>query len=143
MTALTLSRSVRSATAASSAAVRARMSARAASVQAAPRAAHSPLQLTRRGRFFLIGLPFVTGAAALLVVAAVFLLPPTVKASTEPAGAPVTHGVTVQADQTLWEIAAVADPQRDTREVMNDIAELNGLTSSTLHTGQVLEVPSR
>ena len=43
----------------------------------------------------------------------------------------------------LWEIAAVADPQRDTREVMNDIAELNGLTSSTLHTGQVLEVPSR
>ena len=143
MTALTLSRSVRSATAASSAAVRARMSARAASVQAAPRAAHSPLQLTRRGRFFLIGLPFVTGAAALLVVAAVFLLPPTVKASTEPAGAPVTHGVTVQADQTLWEIAAVADPQRDTREVMNDIAELNGLTSSTRHTGQVLEVPSR
>ena len=143
MTALTLSRSVRSATAASSAAVRARTSARAASVQAAPRAAHSPLQLTRRGRFFLIGLPFVTGAAALLVVAAVFLLPPTVKASTEPEGAPVTHGVTVQADQTLWEIAAVADPQRDTREVMNDIAELNGLTSSTLHTGQVLEVPSR
>lgn len=143
MTALTLSRSVRSATAASSAAVRARTSTRAASVQAAPRAAHSPLQLTRRGRFFLIGLPFVTGAAALLVVAAVFLLPPTVKASTEPAGAPVTHSVTVQADQTLWEIAAVADPQRDTREVMNDIAELNGLTSSTLHTGQVLEVPSR
>ena len=143
MTALTLSRSVRSATAASSAAVRARTSARAASVQAAPRAARSPLQLTRRGRFFLIGLPFVTGAAALLVVAAVFLLPPTVKASTEPEGAPVTHGVTVQADQTLWEIAAVADPQRDTREVMNDIAELNGLTSSTLHTGQVLEVPSR
>lgn len=143
MTALTLSRSVRSATAASSAAVRARTSARAASVQAAPRAAHSPMQLTRRGRFFLIGLPFVTGAAALLVVAAAFLLPPTVKASTEPAGAPVTHSVTVQADQTLWEIAAVADPQRDTREVMNDIAELNGLTSSTLHTGQVLEVPSR
>ncbi|MCT2021839.1 LysM peptidoglycan-binding domain-containing protein [Kocuria marina] len=143
MTALTLSRSVRPTTAASSAAVPALTPARAASVHAAPRAARSPLHLTRRGRFFLIGLPFVTGAAALLVVAAVFLLPPTVKASTEPAGAPVTHSVTVQANQTLWEIAAVADPQRDTREVMNDIAELNGLTSSTLHTGQVLEVPSR
>lgn len=142
MTALTMSRSVRP-TAASSAGVLSRTASRTASHHAAPRVGRSPLHLTRRGRFFLIGLPFVTGATALLVIAAVFLLPPTVKASTEPAGAPVTHTVTVQANQTLWEIAAVADPQRDTREVMNDIAELNGLTSSTLFTGQVLEVPSR
>ena len=143
MTALTTSRSVCSAAAASLAAVPGRTRARVTSGHAAPGASRSPLHLTRRGRFFLIGLPFVTGAAALLVVAAVFLLPSTVKASTEPADAPMTHSVTVQANQTLWEIAAVVDPQRDTRAVISDIAELNGLTSPTLYTGQVLEVPSR
>ncbi|RKQ33330.1 LysM peptidoglycan-binding domain-containing protein [Kocuria tytonis] len=103
----------------------------------------SSLRLTRRGRLFLIGLPFVTGAAALLVVAAVFLLPATVKASTDHVSEPVTHSVTVQAHQTLWDIAVAADPARDTREVMDDIAELNGLSSSVLSAGQVLEVPSR
>lgn len=106
-------------------------------------AAGAVLRLTRRGRFLLIGLPVVTGAAALLVVAAVFLLPPTVHASTDAVGAPVTHSVTVQSRQSLWEIAVAADPQRDPREVMRDIAELNGLTSPDLSAGQVLEVPSR
>lgn len=103
----------------------------------------SGVHLTRRGRLFLIGLPFVTGAAALLVVAAVFLLPATVKASTDSVTEPVTRSVTVQSNQTLWEIAASADPQRDTREVMSDIAELNGLSSPSLTAGQVLEVPTR
>lgn len=102
----------------------------------------SALHLTRRGRLLLIGLPFVAGAAALLVVAAVFLLPATVNASTDPVGSPVTRSVTVQADQSLWEIAVAADPQRDTREVMSDIAELNGLSSPQLSAGQVLEVPA-
>lgn len=103
----------------------------------------SAVRLTRRGRFLLIGLPFVTGAAALLVVAAVFLLPATVKASTDSVTEPVTRSVTVHANQTLWEIAASSDPQRDTREVMSDIAELNGLSSPSLTAGQVLEVPTR
>ena len=101
------------------------------------------MRLTRRGRLLLIGLPVVTGAAALLVVAAVFLLPPTVNASTDPVGEPVTQSVTVQARQSLWEIAVAADPDRDPREVMDDIAELNGLSSSQLSAGQVLEVPAR
>ena len=100
------------------------------------------VRLTRRGRFFLVGLPFVTGAAALLVVAAVFLVPSTVKASTAPVAEPVTHSVTVQSNQTLWDIARTADPERDTREVVNDIAELNGLSSPALTAGQVLEVPA-
>ena len=58
-------------------------------------------------------------------------------------GEPVTQSVTVQARQSLWEIAVAADPDRDPREVMDDIAELNGLTSSQLSAGQVLEVPAR
>ncbi|MDO4919534.1 LysM peptidoglycan-binding domain-containing protein [Kocuria sp.] len=117
----------------------------AAPVRAATGRTAAPrrMRLTRRGRLVLVGLPFVTGAAALLVVAAVFLLPATVKASTDSVPEPVTQSVTVQAGQGLWDVALAADPERDTREVMGDIAELNGLTSPGLRAGQVLEVPAR
>ena len=101
------------------------------------------LNLTRRGRFVFIGVPLITGAAALLVVAVIFLLPTTIQANSEPVGDPVTHTVSVQPDQSLWEIAYAADPQRDTREVMDDIVELNGLASSEISAGQLLEVPAR
>lgn len=101
------------------------------------------LNLTRRGRFVLVGVPLMTGAAALLVVAVIFLLPTTVQATSDPLGEPVTHTVSVQPDQSLWEIAYAAGPQRDTREVMDDIVELNGLASSGISAGQLLEVPAR
>lgn len=101
------------------------------------------LNLTRRGRFIFIGLPLMTGAAALMVVAVIFLLPTTVQANSDPVSEPVTHTVSVQADQSLWEIAYAADPQRDTREVMDDIVGLNGLTSSEISAGQLLEIPAR
>ena len=140
----------RAATVAAPAATRGASTVRAAGASARGRrpegasgSAGSGVHLTRRGRFLLMGLPFVTGAAVLLVVAAVFLLPATVKASTDSVAEPVTRSVTVQANQTLWEIAASSEPQRDTREVMSDIAELNGLSSPSLMAGQVLEVPTR
>lgn len=101
-----------------------------------------PLQLTRRGRFVLVGLPLITGTAALIVIAVIFLMPSTVKASTNAVEGPITRTVTVQPDETLWNIAMAADPQRDTREVMADIAELNDLSSSALTVGQSLEVPA-
>lgn len=100
------------------------------------------LNLTRRGRFVFIGLPVITGAAALLAVAVIFLMPSTVHAGTEAVGDPVARTVTVQSQQSLWEIARAADPQRDTREVMDDIVELNDLSSSALSSGQPLEVPA-
>lgn len=101
------------------------------------------LNLTRRGRFVFIGLPVITGAAALIAVAVIFLMPTTVHAGTDPLGNPATRTVTVQPQQSLWEIARAADPQRDTREVMDDIVELNDLSSSALASGQLLEVPAR
>lgn len=112
-----------------------------------PAAARKPgpgrLNLTRRGRFVFIGLPVITGAAALLAVAVIFLMPSTVHATTEPVGQPATRTVTVQSQQSLWQIARAAGPQRDTREVMDDIVELNDLSSSVLSSGQLLEVPTR
>lgn len=110
---------------------------------AGPFARAPELNLTRRGRFIFIGLPLITGAAALMVVAVIFLLPSTVQATTDSVAEPVTQTVTVQADQSLWEIARTADPQRDTRVVMDDIVALNGLKSSELSAGQLLEVPAR
>lgn len=115
------------------------------SLRAAARKPHGAgrLNLTRRGRFVFIGLPVITGAAALLAVAVIFLMPSTVHAGTEAVGDPATRTVTVQSQQSLWEIARAADPQRDTREVMDDIVELNDLASSVLSSGQLLEVPAR
>lgn len=100
------------------------------------------MSLTRRGRFVFIGLPVLAGTAALLAVAIVFLMPSTVHATTEPAGPPATRTVTVQPRESLWEIAHGADPQRDTREVIDDIVELNDLSTSVLSGGQLLEVPA-
>ena len=44
--------------------------------------------------------------------------------------------------QSLWELAVAADPDRDPREVMDEIVELNDLDSSVLVAGQLLEVPA-
>ena len=80
------------------------------------------LTLTRRGRFVLVGLPLLTGAAALVVLAVVFLVPSTASAGSDP------H--------------VGADPQRDPRDVMDEIVELNDLRSSALVAGQELVVPA-
>ena len=42
----------------------------------------------------------------------------------------------------LWDLAVAADPQRDPRDVMDEIVELNDLRSSALVAGQELVVPA-
>jgi hypothetical protein len=102
----------------------------------------APLTLTRRGRLVLVGLPVLTGAAALVVLAVVFLVPATAKATSEPVPGAGTEITTVLPGQSLWEIAVAADPQRDPRDVIDDIVELNGLDSSVLVAGRHLEIPA-
>ncbi|WP_240038265.1 LysM peptidoglycan-binding domain-containing protein [Actinomyces procaprae] len=56
--------------------------------------------------------------------------------------APVeTTTATVRSGQSLWDIAVAADAG-DVNEVMAQIVDLNGLTSSTLQAGQTLIVPA-
>lgn len=99
------------------------------------------MNLTRRGRFVFVGLPVITGSVALLVIAAIFLMPSTVKAGTAEVSEPTTYSVTVHNGDSLWEVAAQVGGERDRRDVIDDIVELNDLTSSQLTAGQVLEVP--
>jgi LysM repeat protein len=49
--------------------------------------------------------------------------------------------VVVRPGQSLWSIAESTDPGADTRQVIQQIAELNGLTNNAVVTGQRLWVP--
>jgi hypothetical protein len=102
-----------------------------------------PLRLTRRGRVVLIGIPLVLLAALLLSLAG-FLTSPA-KAADSAADLTVTPTitVTVQAGQSLWAIAGAAVPQRDARDVIADIVQLNNLTGGGVVPGQQLFVPTR
>lgn len=102
-----------------------------------------PLRLTRRGRVVLIGIPLVIVAAILLSLAG-FLHAPA-KAADSPADLSLTPtvSVTVQAGQSLWAIAATVAPERDPRDVIADIAQLNNLSVGGVVPGQQLFVPTK
>jgi LysM repeat protein len=49
--------------------------------------------------------------------------------------------VVVRPGETLWAIAAQADPAADPRAVIPEIIDLNSLSGTSLQVGQVLLVP--
>ena len=49
--------------------------------------------------------------------------------------------VTVQAGQSLWELAESVAPSADPREVISDIVRLNQLENSELHPGDRIAIP--
>jgi hypothetical protein len=97
------------------------------------------LRLTRRGR--------VVVAASAVVVASLLWFAAASAAQASDHGAaphPASQGMTqvvVQPGQTLWSIAAQADPTADTRLVIQRILTANSLTSENLTAGQDLWVP--
>jgi len=102
-------------------------------------AATVPLRLTRRGRV-------VVAVAAALLLAVLSLV---IAASAQATNHPVPSGaaqrnltqVTVRPGQSLWSVAENADPAADTRVVVQQIIELNGLTGNVVLEGQRLWVP--
>jgi LysM domain len=50
--------------------------------------------------------------------------------------------VVVRPGQTLWSIAAAAEPSADPRVVIQQIIETNALSGATIHVGQLLWVPA-
>ncbi|KIC64664.1 LysM peptidoglycan-binding domain-containing protein [Pseudarthrobacter phenanthrenivorans] len=102
-----------------------------------------PLRLTRRGRIVLIGAPLVLLAVVLLSLSGFFNSP--AKASDSAAGLAVTPTVTVtvQPGQSLWAIAGTVAPDRDARDVVADIVQLNNLGAGSVIPGQQLFVPTR
>ena len=103
--------------------------------------ADSPkLRLTRRGRFLLVGLPIVLLASAVLMLSGFFNSP--AKASSEHGELTQTVSVSVAAGETIWQLASEFAPDRDPRDVVAEIVELNSLGSSVLQAGQQLDIPS-
>jgi LysM domain len=98
-----------------------------------------PLRLTRRGRVV------VALAAALLLAALSLVVAASAQATNHPvpssaAQQDLAH-VIVRPGQSLWTVAENADPNADTRVVIQQIIELNGLTGDTVFAGQHLWVP--
>jgi LysM repeat protein len=116
---------------------------RAARSQPAPATARDqpatmPLRLTRRGRIV------VALAAALLLAALSLVIAASAQATNHPVPRAAQQDLTqviVRPGQSLWSVAESADPDADTRVVIQQIVELNALTSDVVFAGQRLWVP--
>lgn len=90
----------------------------------------------------LKGLSFMTLGALIVLVGASFVAPQDAQAGSSPVdSSSVGRTVTVDAGQTLWDVAREVSPESDPRDVVNLIIDVNNLSSTTLHTGQNLEIP--
>ncbi len=102
-------------------------------------AAAAPLRLTRRGRVV------VAAAAALLVSLLSLLATGAAQATSHSVPSRVADRnlteVVVHPGQSLWSVAQSADPNADPQQVIQQIIELNGLTSDAILAGQRLWVP--
>jgi len=110
-------------------------------VPAAPRQA--PLRLTRRGRFVFFGLPLILLAALVLSLAGFLNAPAKAADSAAELSLTPTVTVTVQPGESLWAIAGAVAPERDPRDVVADIVQLNNLGAARVMPGQQLYVPSK
>ena len=101
-------------------------------------AASVPLRLTRRGRIVVAVTTVLLLAVLSLIVAR------SAEATNHAAPARTGQGlaqVVVRPGQSLWAVAENADPSADTRVVIQQIVELNGLTGSAVFAGERLWVP--
>ena len=109
---------------------------------AEPAARQAPLRLTRRGKFVFIGLPLILLAALVLSLAGFLTAPAKAADSTAELSATPTVTVTVQPGESLWTIAGSVSPERDPRDVVADIVQLNNLGGARVQPGQQLYVPT-
>jgi hypothetical protein len=104
-----------------------------------PETANPPLRLTRRGRVVVAVFTALVLAALSLVIASA------AQATNHPVSSRAAQQglaqVTVHPGQSLWSVAESADPAADTRVVIQQIIELNGLTGNAVFAGQRLWVP--
>ena len=101
----------------------------AAGLSIHPLHVRQPSGLRHAGRWLLVALLLVLASVALARVAL---------GGTAPADATVV----VQPGETLWSIAAARYPTADTRERVDAIERLNGLSSPRIEVGEVLQLPA-
>ncbi|MDQ1623365.1 MAG: hypothetical protein QOH19_1783 [Actinomycetota bacterium] len=109
---------------------------------AAARAKQSPLRLTRRGKFVFFGVPLILLAALILSLSGFVNAPAKAAESASELSLTPTVSVTVQPGESLWTIAGTVAPERDPRDVIADIVQLNNLDAARVLPGQELFVPS-
>lgn len=102
-----------------------------------------PLRLTRRGWVVLVVLPLVMLAAFLLILTGVFTAPAKAADNASELALTPTVSVTVQSGQSLWAIATAVAPERDPRDVVADMVQLNNLNGGTINPGEQLFVPTQ
>ena len=101
------------------------------------------MRLNRRGRFVLRGLPLMLAVAALTAFALSALNIGFSPAAVSAAGSGAElEKVVVSPGDTLWEVAAEADPDADRYTTMERIAQLNELEGAQLQPGTELFVPA-
>jgi nucleoid-associated protein YgaU len=105
----------------------------------AQRTAQPQLRLTRRGRAV-----FATLAVVPLVIAGlIFGLGAGGAVATKDAATDSLTWVTVDAGQSLWDIAADVAPGEDPREFAAQVAAFNQLDSTVIQPGQELAIPTQ
>ena len=109
----------------------------------AQRAKQAPLRLTRRGRFVFIGVPLILLAALILSFSGFLNAPAKAAESAAELSLTPTVSVTVQPGESLWAIAETVAPERDPRDVVADIIQLNNLEAARVVPGQALYIPSK
>ncbi|CAI3795734.1 LysM peptidoglycan-binding domain-containing protein [Pseudarthrobacter sp. MM222] len=115
----------------------------AASAGGTGRARQAPLRLTRRGRFVFIGVPLILLAALILSFSGFLNAPAKASDSAAELSLTPTVSVTVQPGESLWAIAGSVAPDRDPRDVVADIVQLNNLDAARVLPGQTLFVPAK
>lgn len=109
----------------------------------APRSTTRPttrLRLTVRGRRVIAA---IAALPAVIAVTIAILSGGGALASSEHGAAAGTFEyLTVMPGDTLWSIAEEVAPSADTRDVVDDIARLNALSSGELAAGQSLAIPT-
>ena len=102
------------------------------------RPAQPRLKLTPRGRRVFTGLaalPLVIAALAIALNGGV------ATASSEGSSTPV-ETVTVEAGQSLWQLAEEIAPEADPRDVIDEVVTFNRLSSVSVQPGQQLDIPT-
>ena len=94
-------------------------------------------RLTRRGRMA------VAGVSALLIGALSVGLATAAQATRAGSASPGRYlaKVAVLPGQSLWSLAEAYDPDADTRQVVQQIRQLNSMTGDQVRAGEVLWVP--
>lgn len=96
------------------------------------------LKLTARGRRVFTGL----AALPLVVVAVAFALNGGMATASTGLSTTPVETVTVEAGQSLWQLAEEIAPEADPRDVIDEVVSFNQLSSVEIQPGQQLDIPT-